>query len=113
MNSRGPLGQKVGKSKPNPRYIAAIHELPCCVCEAFGEFQLSPTTAHHVIHGRYSQRKTPDEMAIPLCDGHHQGSFDGSKVAIHQSPQEWARLYGEDRSYSAQTQAKLKHILRG
>ena len=26
----------------------------------------TPTVAHHVIMGRFSQRKTPDRMAIPL-----------------------------------------------
>lgn len=89
-------------------YIAAIHDLPCCVCEAFGEIQLSKTEAHHVFHGRFSQRKTPDRMAIPLCDGHHQAKWDKSKLAIHQRKDEWGKRYGFDHTYSAATQDKIE-----
>lgn len=28
----------------NPAYLARVRELPCCICEAFGEVQMSPTT---------------------------------------------------------------------
>lgn len=101
---RIPLGQKQPKAKPNPEYLAKVRQLPCCICQAFGEIQMSPTTAHHPIMGRFSQRKTPDEMATPLCDGHHQGNFDTSKIAIHRSPAEWRRRYGEDWTYTAATQ---------
>ena len=104
---RGPLGLKEPKAKPDPEYLKKVRSLSCCVCEAFGEPQLSPTTAHHPIHGRFSQRKVPDRMAIPLCDGHHQGNFDNSKVAVHAEPTKWKRLYGEDHEYVAIVQDKL------
>lgn len=88
-------------------YLAKIHELPCCVCEAFGEIQVSPTQAHHTICGRYSNERTPNHEAIPLCEGHHQGDFDTSKTAIHRGKKTWVDKYGSDRDYIAGTQDKL------
>jgi hypothetical protein len=109
MNLAGlpPLGLKAEKAKPDPDYLDAVRELPCCICEAYGEPQLSPTTAHHPIHGRFSHRKVPDRMAIPLCDGHHQGNFDHSKVAVHREPTKWKRLYGEDHEFTSATQDRI------
>lgn len=106
ISQRGPMGQKA-KSNKDPAYIAAIHSLPCCICEAFGEVQQSPTEAHHVFHDRFGQRKTPDAMAIPLCDGHHQGKFDKSKLPIHSAKSEWRERYGADHEYTAPTQDKI------
>lgn len=101
---------KAPKSKPDPAYLAAVRELPCCICDAFGEPQQSPTTAHHTIMGRYSARKTPDRQAIPLCDGHHQGTFDTSKIAIHREPKAWAEAYGQDTDWVAATQDKIERM---
>ena len=107
LANRPPIGLKADKAAPDPAYLAKVRELPCCICEAFGEYQASPTTAHHPIHGRFSQRKVPDRMAIPLCDGHHQGNFDRSKIAVHAEPTKWKRLYGEDHLFTAATQDRI------
>jgi hypothetical protein len=88
-------------------YLAQVHELPCCICEAFGEIQLSPTQAHHPICGRYSQKRAPHHDAIPLCEGHHQGDFDTSKTAIHRGKKTWMAKYGSDRDYIDVTRDKL------
>ena len=88
---RGPI-QKAPPVAKDPRHLARVRELPCIICEEFGMRQTSPTTAHHVIHDRHGTRKTPDLMALPLCDGHHQGLFDTSKVAIHREPLRWREL---------------------
>ena len=98
-----PLGQKAPKAQPNPGYLAKVRVLPCCICEAFGETQTSETTAHHVIHGRFSRRKTPDEMAIPLCWDHHQGQRGSPKISLHESPAKWRQLYGNDYDWIAAT----------
>jgi hypothetical protein len=87
----------------DPRYIHALHNLPCVICDRYGEEQKSHTQAHHCIHGRGSFRKVPDRQSIPLCEGHHQGNFDTSKVALHRQPTRWKRLYGEDTQYIAAT----------
>lgn len=109
MNLMGkpPLGLKQPKAKPDPAYLARVRELPCCICEAFGEPQLSPTAAHHPIHGRHSQVKVPDCMAVPLCEGHHTGMFDTTKVAIHREPDLWRWKYGLDTDYIAITQDRI------
>lgn len=98
----------------NPRYISAIHDLPCCVCVMFGLTQTTRTTAHHTIHDRYESRRTHDELAIPLCDCHHQGDHmdcDKTKLAIHRGKKSWFEVYGKDTAYIEQTQAQLKEYM--
>lgn len=105
MNITGrAIYQKGPKAKPDPGYLGEVRALPCVICEAFGERQTSQTTAHHPIMDRGGNRKRPDRTAIPLCDGHHQGTFDTSKVAIHREPARWRQLYGSDHEYIEVTQ---------
>ena len=83
---RPPLGLKQPKAKARPDYLAAVRELPCIICTSFGEPQTTPTAAHHVIHGRYGQRRTPDVQAIPLCHFHHQGSAGSTRSRRNGGP---------------------------
>jgi len=101
LAKRPPLGLKQPKGKKNEKYLDKVRERPCCICRKFGEIQRSPTTAHHPIHDRHGTRKRSDETAIPLCEGHHQGLWDQSKLAVHKSPLEWREKYGPDWSYSS------------
>ena len=94
----------------DPAYLSLVHDLPCCVCEAYGEIQMSATQAHHTFHGRFSGRKTPDRQAIPLCEGHHQGLQDTSKLAIHNNKKTWAVKYGFDHEFIAATQDKIERM---
>lgn len=107
LANKPPLGLKEPKAKPDPAYLDRVRGLPCCICEAFGFQQLSPTEAHHVIHDRHSTERTPDRMAIPLCRGHHLGDFDTSKLALHRHPQLWRDMFGADHEWTAPTQDKL------
>lgn len=100
LAKRPPLGLKKPKAKKNEKFLEKIREEPCCICKKFGEAQLSATTAHHPIHDRFGTRKRSDNSAIPLCEGHHQGLWDQSKLALHKSPLEWREKYGPDWSYS-------------
>ena len=95
---------KVPRPDKDPAYLAAVAALPCVVCETNGGAQQSRTTVHHTNCGRYGNRKTPDRQAIPLCDGHHQGNFDTSKIAIHRQTKLWRASYGQDTDYIARTQ---------
>ena len=97
-----PMGQKVPRPADDPAYLAQVRSLPCCICDSLGRPQEGPTFAHHCIHGRFSQRKAPDCMAIPLCHWHHQGT-----CGVHTIPTGWRRLYGEDTDWIAVTQDKL------
>mgnify|MGYP003656731528 FL=1 len=105
--AKKPAKQSPGKA---PAYLAALHLMPCCICQAFGETQLSPTQAHHTIHGRYSTRKTPDRAAIPMCEGHHQGLRDTSKIPLHSQPNAWKAAYGLDTDYIAGTQKIIDNL---
>lgn len=105
-----PAYQKTGKPAKDPAYLRKVRQLPCCICEAWGMVQTSETTAHHWIMGRGGWLKTPDRQAIPLCDGHHQGTFDTSKIALHREPLAWKAAYGPDTDYIAPTQDKIEAL---
>lgn len=107
LMGKPPLGLKVGKTKPDPKYLEAVRGLPCCICEAFGFHQSTPTQAHHPICARYGNERAPDHEAIPLCDGHHQGDFDTTKIAIHRDRALWVEWFGPDRDYIAATKDRL------
>lgn len=107
MNQVTPMF-KTGKAASDPKYIGYVKQLPCCVCEAFGEpFGQAPSDAHHCIHGRFSGARSPDSMAISLCKGHHQTGEHG-KLAIHQGKKTWAAKYGLDTDYIAATQDAIE-----
>ena len=56
------------KPKPikNKNFLNEIRQRNCIICQTFHEPQISPTTAHHVFHDRFSGGKTSDLDAIPL-----------------------------------------------
>lgn len=99
LAQKPPLGLKKKTQKKNKKHLEYIRSLPCCVCQKHGEVQYSPTTAHHTIHDRFSTAKRPDDAAIPLCEGHHQGLWDHSKLAIHNNPKKWREKYGADYNF--------------
>ena len=108
MNLTGQtVEQRPEKVAKDPEYIARLHDMPCVICDAYGEPQNSPTTAHHVIHGRGGNLRTPDRMALPLCDGHHQGDFDTSKIALHREPAAWKEAYGLDTDWVSVVQDRM------
>lgn len=101
LAKRPPLGLKdKSKKQKDENFLNEIRQRPCIVCRMHGEVQMSPTTAHHPIHDRHGTRKRSDRSAIPLCEGHHQGLWDQSKIAIHKEPSRWRELYGSDWEYS-------------
>ena len=108
MNLAGkpPLGIKDRSDGRDPAHLDRVRGLPCCICDAWGLAQQTPTEAHHCIHGRYSQRRTPDRMAIPLCAAHHRGG--PGAVGVHSNPAAWKRLYGSDTDWIAITLDKLE-----
>ena len=87
LTGKGPMGQKEPKAKRNPKHLARVKALPCVICRKPG-----PSDAHHVISGRYSQRKACDFDTIPLCKRHHQHGPD----AIHENKAAWEQANGPD-----------------
>ncbi|RWR28805.1 DUF968 domain-containing protein [Sinirhodobacter populi] len=87
---RKPLGLKQPKpgAAEGKRHMARVAELPCVCCG------VRPVHVHHVICGRFSQRRAPDTQVIPLCPFHHTGP-DG----IHTRRAWWVETFGEDTDY--------------
>jgi hypothetical protein len=92
----------------DPDHMGKVAQLPCVVCYHHGLTQQSRTTVHHCIHGRYSGRKVPDRQTIPLCDGHHQGRWDNTKIAIHNGKETWRLAYGIDTDFIAWTLEQIE-----
>lgn len=88
LAQRGPLGLKAPKPVKDPAHMARVAQLPCVCCGA------RPVQVHHVISGRYGQRKASDRETIPLCWLHHQGP-----EGIHASKAAWEAKYGNDFDY--------------
>lgn len=95
------------EGKAGLAHMARVRSLPCVICHEWGMVQTTPTEAHHVIHGRYSARKAPDTMTIPLCAEHHRESGDPRKVALHASPSLWKRHHGEDTRWLSWVEHRL------
>lgn len=110
FGDRGPMGLKEDVQRENPAHMGRVAELPCVICEFFQMVQLSPTQVHHCIHGRYSSRRAPDEDTLPLCEGHHQGLLDVTKLALHRHPERWEMTYGSDTDWLPRVKQKLKLI---
>jgi hypothetical protein len=103
-----PVTFKPPKAKPKAKHMAKVAALPCVICHEWGLPQESKTQVHHVIHGRFASRRVPDEMTIPLCEGHHVGNFDTSKIAIHREPAKWERLYGPDHEWLSWVEERIE-----
>lgn len=107
LMGKGPIGLKQPREKADAKRLDAVRALPCCICHEYGMPQATPTAAHHCIHGRHGTRKSPDSMTIPLCEGHHQGLFDTTKIALHREPMRWRSAYGEDTDWISWTEERL------
>ena len=107
LTGKPPLGLKASRQGKDPARLSAIADMPCVICWHWFYRQDSPTQVHHCIHGRHGTKRAPDSMAIPLCEGHHQGLVDTSKVAIHREPRKWREMYGPDTDWIEWTDRKI------
>lgn len=89
--------------KPPPRqkdpgWLGLLAQLPCVVCGSH------PVVLHHVIMGRYAQRRSDDRDAIPLCpDCHHE---------LHKSPEGWRERHGPDHDFLTLTRLAVGALKR-
>lgn len=107
LANRPPLGLKAAAEPKDSKRLAAVAALPCVICHEWWLPQNSPTKVHHCIHGRYSRRRAPDSMTIPLCEGHHQGLLDTTKIALHREPARWRELYGPDTDWLSWVEERI------
>ena len=108
LMGKGPPGLKQPLQRKDKARMAAIAAMPCVICHEYGLPQASPTQVHHCIHGRNSMgKRAPDSMTIPLCEGHHQGLMDTSKIALHREPAQWRLHYGDDTRFISWVEERL------
>ena len=65
----------------------------CCRVDGLGEV---PAMIHHIREGKGMGQRASHFETIPLCEGHHQGNWDTSKLAFHRSPRKWRERYGRE-----------------
>ena len=88
---RGPIGLKPPKPERGAKgkaHMARVAQMPCVICGA------RPVEIHHVICGRYGQRKASDLDTIPLCFEHHRGP-----EGIHANKRAWTEKHGPDYAF--------------
>lgn len=108
ITTRGPMGLKTEATKADQKRLAAVAALQCVICHEYCLQQVSPTQVHHCIHGRHSMgRRSPDSMTIPLCEGHHQGLMDTTKIALHREPAAWKSEYGFDTDWLSWVEERI------
>lgn len=88
LAGRPPLGLKAQRQTKDLVHMARVAALPCVICGYW------PVEVHHCISGRFSQRRAPDTMTIPLCLDHHRGA-----AGIHTSKARWEAEHGLDTDY--------------
>jgi hypothetical protein len=79
------------------KHLAAVHLMDCGVC---GE---GPVVAHHILEGRTPGRKSPDELAIPLCHSCHVDPLNG----IHGMGAMWKVMKKTELEVLAETYRKI------
>ena len=84
--------------KADLAHMGRVAQLPCVICG------FHPVDVHHVIHGRYSARKSPDTETIPLCRAHHS--------ELHAGKESWAAKYGPDYGYLPFVRAMIEKTPR-
>lgn len=65
-------------------HLSRVAALRCVICEVLGMEQEGRTFAHHIRHGQGMGQRADDELAVPLCYEHHQGS-----TGIHGDRSAW------------------------
>jgi hypothetical protein len=77
-------------------YLDKLSSLGCYCCKVDYKIE-TPANIHHIREGQgMGQRSEHIGETIPLCEGHHQGNFDTSKLAFHKNPKAWREKYGSE-----------------
>jgi hypothetical protein len=78
--------------------MALVAQLACVCCGRFA------VQVHHVIHGRFAQRRAGDKDTIPLCPPCHD--------ALHSKPMWWRLTYGNDVDYLPRVAEQIAELKR-
>lgn len=92
----------------DPKRLAAVRSLRCCICAKFDLPQLTATEAHHRI-GNGIGLKASDLLTFGLCRAHHTSG--GKGVAIHETPlREWEEKFDSQDNFIEATNNLLKDL---
>lgn len=97
---KGPIPKRAFKTRPRPQteaereHSAAIHRMRCWACEVDKDPCPPPSAGHHIKEEYGAGQKASDWEMLPLCEGHHQGNIDRTRLAYHRAPRTWCARYG-------------------
>ncbi len=96
-------------TKAEKLHLSKVAALGCICCAIDGR-GWRPANIHHIREGYGMGQRAPHMETLPLCEGHHQGLRDCSKVAFHKSPIVWREWYGEERQLVAAVNATIAKL---
>lgn len=56
-------------------YMGRVKALPCMLCKALGQPQITPTEAHHIREGQGGAQRASDFLTVALCVECHRGTM--------------------------------------
>lgn len=59
------------------RHMERVSELPCVLCEALSQEQMTPTTVHHIRSGQGAAQRADHFLSVAVCADCHQQSILG------------------------------------
>lgn len=86
--NRGPA------TKSEKEFMARVRRLGCLACRHDTGQWVAP--ALHHIRQDYGKKRASNWEVLPLCEGHHQGLLDGTKLAFHRASRTWCARYGTE-----------------
>jgi hypothetical protein len=90
-------------------HLNKVARLGCYCCRVDGDGEV-PAMIHHIREGKGMGQRASHFETIPLCEGHHQGNFDTSKLAFHRSPKKWRERYGRESEIVAGINAVIGRL---
>lgn len=94
-------------TKEEKAHVARVAEMDCKACIKDG-VPPAPTCIHHIRSGYGTAQRASNYEVLPLCEGHHQGLLDATKLAFHQAPRTWQLRYGTEIELLQEVYADLK-----
>jgi hypothetical protein len=84
------------RATPEERaHLGATAALGCIAC-FMDTGQFVACNVHHLRAGLGRSQRASHFEVLPLCEGHHQGNIDTSKVAFHRAPKTFELRYGTE-----------------
>lgn len=90
-------------------HLKKVARLGCYCCRVDYGVE-TPAMIHHIREGMGMGQRASHFQTIGLCEGHHQGNFDTTKLAFHCSPKKWREKYGRESEIVAGINAVIERL---